>query len=470
MIASLTLLFTILILGFPAAIVFIPWAMITGNATPLYNAAQKIVRLAFWLAGIRVETTGLERVPAHKACIFMANHVSNLDPPALIPRIPGRTSAFLKRSLMKIPLLGYGMKLGDFVPVDRDGRVESAIESVAEARRVLEKGIHITTFVEGTRSRDGRLLPFKKGPFYLAMEAGAPCVPVSIHGTESMMSKGSSRVRPGTAYITFHEPLDPHRFATREELMEAVRTAIASGLPEWMRDAGTEGLVLRLDDGVVTVVEQLLAHGVGVVAIREGADLDMQQPIGRVATSRNSVAALAQGSHQDVGIFGVGDGGDLHHDSGRLGECGLDRTIAGGKLRRAGLAGQHRMGGGCSRISRGSSGLSCRSRCFGCAGICIRRGGGVGRFCRRLRLGSALPGGRLRLGIGGLNGGRRGGGRHGNCGGGFRVSTPDRIAEDETHAAKSEERTADERKHKRAQGQFAIAPLGLLHGLKYCTA
>ncbi len=241
MIASLTLLFTILILGFPAAIVFIPWAMITGNATPLYNMAQKIVRLAFRLAGIRVETTGRERVPARTACIFMSNHVSNLDPPALIPRIPGRTSAFLKRSLMKIPLLGYGMKLGDFVPVDRDGRVESAMESVAVARRVLEKGIHITTFVEGTRSRDGRMLPFKKGPFYLAMEAGAPVVPVSIHGTEGMMSKGSSRVRPGTAYITFHEPLDPAKFGSREELMEAVRAAIASGLPEWMRSIGTEG-------------------------------------------------------------------------------------------------------------------------------------------------------------------------------------------------------------------------------------
>ena len=235
MIASLTLLFTIVVLGLPAAVVCIPWAMITGNATPLYNVSLKIVRLAFRLAGIRVETTGLERVPAHTACIFMSNHVSNLDPPALFPRLPGRTSAFLKRSLMKIPVLGYGLKLGDFVPVDRDGRVEGAIESVAVARRVLEKGIHITTFVEGTRSRDGHLLPLKKGPFYLAMETGAPCVPVSIHGTETMMSKGSARVRPGTAYITFHEALDPGMFASREALMDAMRAAIASGLPEWMR-------------------------------------------------------------------------------------------------------------------------------------------------------------------------------------------------------------------------------------------
>ncbi len=236
MIASLILITTIIVLGAPAALVCIPWAMITGNALPLYKVALAIVRLAFRFAGIRVETRGLDLVPPKTACIFMANHVSNLDPPALIPRIPGRTSAFLKRSLMKIPVLGYGMKLGEFVPVDRDGRVQSAVESVAEAKRVLEKGIHITTFVEGTRSRDGRMLPFKKGPFYLAKEAGAPCVPVSIFGTEGMMAKGSLRVKPGIAHITFHSPINPTNFATREELMEAVRASIASGLPEWMRD------------------------------------------------------------------------------------------------------------------------------------------------------------------------------------------------------------------------------------------
>lgn len=195
--------------------------------------------MAFRLAGVRVDVVGvdqvLERVPKGTACIFMANHVSNLDPPALLPQIPGRTSAFLKRSLMKIPVLGYGFKLGDFVPVDRDRSVASAKAGVEAARLVLEKGIHITTFVEGTRSLDGRMLPFKKGPFFLAMQAGALCVPVSIYGTESMMSKGSAKVKPGTAHIVFHEPLDPKQFATREALMAAVRGAIASGLPEWMR-------------------------------------------------------------------------------------------------------------------------------------------------------------------------------------------------------------------------------------------
>ena len=246
MIASLTLLATIVILGAPTALVFIPWAMVTGDASPLYNMSQRVVRTAFRLAGIRVETDGLERVPAHTACIFMSNHVSNLDPPALIPRIPGRTAAFVKRSLTKIPVFGYGLKLGDFVPVDRDGRVESATESVAAARRALEKGLHITTFVEGTRSRDGRLLPFKKGPFYLAMETGAPCVPVSIYGTETMMAKGSVRVKPGIAHIVFHDPLDPKRFSSRDELMAAMRAAIASGLPAWMRgeDPGECGIMV----------------------------------------------------------------------------------------------------------------------------------------------------------------------------------------------------------------------------------
>jgi 1-acyl-sn-glycerol-3-phosphate acyltransferase len=165
----------------------------------------------------------------------MANHISNLDPPALLPRIPGRTSAFLKQSLMKVPVFGTALRLGEFIPVSRDGSAAGAQESVAAARRVLQKGIHITTFVEGTRSPDGRLLAFKKGPFYLAMQTGAPCIPVSIFGTETMMAKGSMRIRPGTAHIVFHASIFPSDFANREDLLKAVRAAIASGLPEWMR-------------------------------------------------------------------------------------------------------------------------------------------------------------------------------------------------------------------------------------------
>jgi len=235
MIRALTLLATIVILGVPSALLFIPWAVVTGDALPLYKATLAIVRIGYRLIGIRVEVRGLENVPPHTACIFMANHVSNLDPPALLPRIPGRTSAFVKSSLMKVPVFGWGLKLGEFIPVSRDGNLTGAQESVAAARRVLEKGIHITTFVEGTRSPDGRMLPFKKGPFYLAIETGAPCIPVSLYGTETMMAKGSQRISPGTAHIVFHAPIFPANFRAREELLRAVRGAIASGLPEWMR-------------------------------------------------------------------------------------------------------------------------------------------------------------------------------------------------------------------------------------------
>ena len=236
MLASLTLLVVFVGLGLPVALACIPWALATRDIGPLYRSSMWVVRTGLRLAGIRVKVQGLERIPPHTACIFMANHVSNLDPPALLPLIPGRTSVFIKRSLTRIPVLGYGMKLGEFVPVDRDGRVESAVESMHAAHHALQKGMHITSFIEGTRSRDGRLLPFKKGPFYLAMETRAPCVPVSIHGTEGMMAKGSIQIRPGTAHITFHEPCYPAGFATREELMEAVRNAVSSGLPEWMRN------------------------------------------------------------------------------------------------------------------------------------------------------------------------------------------------------------------------------------------
>jgi 1-acyl-sn-glycerol-3-phosphate acyltransferase len=237
---SLIFIANMVALGIPSALLFIPWCWITGNVLPLYKATRFMLSSSCRLAGVQLRVEGLDRIPLDRiprdrACIFMSNHVSNLDPPALISLIPGRTSAFMKRSLMKLPIIGTGFRLGEFIAVDRTGNPADAQRSVAEAQRVLAKGVHITTFVEGTRSPDGRMLPFKKGPFFLAMAAGAPCIPISINGTETIMRKGSLRIHPGPAHVIFHDPVDPAAFATRDELMRAVRASIASGLPEWMR-------------------------------------------------------------------------------------------------------------------------------------------------------------------------------------------------------------------------------------------
>ncbi len=234
MIVSLVVFVTIVVLAVPSAIVFFPFTLLTGNVGPLYAVGSWIARVAIRVAGIRVQIQGLERIPAGRACIFMANHISYLDAPALMSSLP-RTVVFLKRPLMKIPVLGYAFKLAGFIPVDRTGDAAEAQLAVAEAERILASGLHITTFVEGMRSPDGRMLPFKKGPFYLAKDSGAPCVPISIFGSERILPVDSKRIDPGTVHIVFHEPIDPASCGTRDELSEAVRAAIASGLPEWMR-------------------------------------------------------------------------------------------------------------------------------------------------------------------------------------------------------------------------------------------
>jgi 1-acyl-sn-glycerol-3-phosphate acyltransferase len=235
MIVSLIVFVTIVFLALPSAAIFIPFTLLTGNVGPLYAVGSWIARVAIRVAGIRIQIQGKEKIPPGRACILMANHLSNLDAPALMSNLPDRTVVFLKRSLMNIPILGYAFKLAGFIPVARDGTVEGAQLAVAYAQRVLANGLHITTFVEGMRSPDGRMLPFKKGTFYLAKDSGASCIPISIFGSEKILPPGSLRIRPGVVHIIFHPPLDPANYATRDELSDAVRAAIASVLPEWMR-------------------------------------------------------------------------------------------------------------------------------------------------------------------------------------------------------------------------------------------
>jgi 1-acyl-sn-glycerol-3-phosphate acyltransferase len=213
-----------------AALVAFPWTFITGKINFLYFVGMNLAFASARIAGARVKIIGLDKIDPKGTYIFMSNHVSNLDPPILCPLIPRRTSILAKKQIWRIPILGPALDLAEIVPVERENR-ESAIQSIRRAGQVMQHGINMTLFPEGTRSRDGRLLPFKKGPFHLAAETGFPVVPVTILGTYEMMPKGSMFVRPGTATLVFHPPVDSKRYASREELTQAVRDAIDSALP-----------------------------------------------------------------------------------------------------------------------------------------------------------------------------------------------------------------------------------------------
>jgi 1-acyl-sn-glycerol-3-phosphate acyltransferase len=121
--------------------------------------------------------------------------------------------------------------MGSLVPVDRGNR-DAGIEAVRAARAVVEQGLNMTIYVEGKRSFDGKLLPFKKGPFYLAVECDVPVIPVTIVGTHYTMPKARFAIRPGLVKVIFHPPIEPKDFGDRDSLMEKVRAAIDSGLPE----------------------------------------------------------------------------------------------------------------------------------------------------------------------------------------------------------------------------------------------
>jgi 1-acyl-sn-glycerol-3-phosphate acyltransferase len=212
------------LIGFPAS-------FIMGDVRVLYRLFMWGAWGGVWITGVRVEAIGLDRFDHSRSYIFKTNHVSNLDPPIQIPLIPKRTSVMVKKELFKVPLLSRTMRMGKLVPVDRGNR-DAGIEAVRAAKAVVNSGINMMIYVEGKRSFDGKLLPFKKGPFYLAAECAVPVIPMTIVGTHYTMPKARFAIKPGKVQVIFHAPIEPKDFGSRECLMEKVRAAIESGLPE----------------------------------------------------------------------------------------------------------------------------------------------------------------------------------------------------------------------------------------------
>jgi 1-acyl-sn-glycerol-3-phosphate acyltransferase len=213
-----------------AAVSGIPWTYLTKDISFLYQSCMWAAFNGVRLTGVKVRTIGLEKIDPARTYVFMSNHISNLDPPITLPLIPRRTSVMVKKELFKVPILGHIMTIGSLVPVDRRNR-DAGVSAVRDAVKAIGQGLNMTIYVEGKRSFDGKLLPFKKGPFYLAEECKVPVVPITISGTEAVMPKARFAIRPGLVTVQFHDPIEPADFGERDALMAKVRSAINGGLP-----------------------------------------------------------------------------------------------------------------------------------------------------------------------------------------------------------------------------------------------
>jgi len=207
------------------------WSAISGKPDLMYGLAMKIIRFETRLLGIQVTVVGLENVPAG-ACVFVANHASNVDPLAMIPAIPRRVGILAKQELFRIPIFGTAMRVAQFVPVDR-GDKESTTSAVSTAVENLKKGFSYVIFSEGTRSSDGRMRPFKRGAFTMAIGAGVPVVPVSLGGTHRALPKGKGIVQPVEVTVRFGPAVEgaSYTIEQRPEMLARVEHLVAAGLP-----------------------------------------------------------------------------------------------------------------------------------------------------------------------------------------------------------------------------------------------
>ena len=205
----------------------------------LVRCSQPLILIAKWaiglgqkILGIRLEVSGIENVDKKASYVFMANHLSIIDGPMLFMLIPQSVRVILKKEVFRIPIIAQAMRQVGFIPVDRK-RLRGGKESIDRAsRHINEKGYSFLIFPEGTRSRDGKLQPLKRGGFFLALASLVPIVPVSIEGTYELMPRGSYFVKKGKVRVNFHPAVPVEGFSrdSLPQLIDRVRDIIQSRL------------------------------------------------------------------------------------------------------------------------------------------------------------------------------------------------------------------------------------------------
>jgi 1-acyl-sn-glycerol-3-phosphate acyltransferase len=200
------------------------------SGNPLHKIARFWGKSILVASRIKVSVKGLSNIDHSKSYIYMPNHQGNFDIPVLLAHLRVQFRWLAKAELFKIPIFGHAMRKAGYISIDRNNR-KSAIESLEIAANKIKSGVSVLIFPEGTRSRDGKIRPFKKGGFVLAMDSGVPIVPVVIKGTYAIMTKGKFRVNPGHVSMVIHKPIDTSAYTreTKEALMESVRRVICDG-------------------------------------------------------------------------------------------------------------------------------------------------------------------------------------------------------------------------------------------------